>query len=80
VAGLADILIVPDIESGNILAKSFTYLAGGDVAGVVVGAKRPVVVTSRADNARSKLHSIAVAVLMTNFEREVRVKIGKVHV
>ncbi len=79
VAGMADILIVPDIESGNILAKSFVYLAGGEVAGVVVGAKRPVVVTSRSDGARSKLYSIAVAALMTNFEREVRVKIGKVH-
>lgn len=79
VAGRADILIVPDIEAGNILAKSFVFMAGGDVAGVVVGAKRPVVLTSRADNARSKLFSIATAVLMTNFEREVRVKIGKVH-
>ncbi len=79
VAGRADILIVPDIEAGNILAKSFVFMAGGDVAGVVVGAKRPVVLTSRADNARSKLFSIATAVLMTNFEREVRLKIGKVH-
>jgi phosphate butyryltransferase len=79
VAGQADVLIVPDIEAGNILAKSFVFMAGGDVAGVLVGAKRPVVVTSRADNARSKLFSIATAVLMTNFEREVRLKIGKVH-
>jgi phosphate butyryltransferase len=79
VAGQADILVVPDIEAGNILAKSFVYLAGGDVAGVLVGAKRPVVLPSRSDNARSKLCSIAVAVLMTNFEREVRLKIGKVH-
>ncbi len=79
VAGQADILVVPDIEAGNILAKSFVFMAGGDVAGVVVGAKRPVVLTSRADNARSKLFSIATAVLMTNFEREVRLKIGKVH-
>jgi phosphate butyryltransferase len=79
VAGLADVLIVPDIESGNILAKSFVYMAGGDIAGVLVGARRPVVLTSRADNARSKLFSIATAVLMTNFEREVRLKIGKVN-
>jgi len=79
VAGQADILVVPDIEAGNILAKSFVYLCGGDVAGVVVGAKRPVVLTSRADNARSKLFSLATAVLMTNYEREVRLKIGKVH-
>jgi phosphate butyryltransferase len=79
VAGQADVLIVPDIEAGNILAKCFVFMAGGDVAGVLVGAKRPVVLTSRADNARSKLFSIATAVLMTNFEREVRLKIGKVH-
>jgi phosphate butyryltransferase len=79
VAGAADVLIVPDIEAGNILAKSFVYLAEGDVAGVLVGALRPVVLTSRADSARSKLFSIAAAVLMTNYEREVRLKIGKVH-
>jgi phosphate butyryltransferase len=79
VAGNADVLIVPDIEAGNVLAKSFVFMSGGDVAGVLVGAKRPVVLTSRADNARSKLFSIATAVLMTNFEREVRLKIGKVH-
>ncbi|MHC4914490.1 MAG: phosphate acyltransferase [Planctomycetota bacterium] len=79
VAGKADVLIVPDIEAGNILAKSFVFMSGGDVAGVLVGARRPVVVTSRADNARSKLFSIATAVMMTNFEREVRLKIGKVH-
>jgi phosphate butyryltransferase len=79
VAGQADILVVPDIEAGNILAKSFVYLGGGDVAGVLVGARRPVVLTSRADNARSKLFSIATAVMMTNYEREVRLKIGKVH-
>ncbi len=79
VAGRADVLIVPDIEAGNILAKSFVFMSGGDVAGVLVGAKRPVVLTSRADNARSKLFSIATAVMMTNFEREIRLKIGKVH-
>jgi phosphate butyryltransferase len=79
VAGAADILIVPDIEAGNILVKSLVYLAGGDVAGVVVGALRPVVLTSRADNARSKLLSIATAVLMTTCERDVHLKIGKAH-
>ena len=79
VAGEADILIAPDIEAGNILAKSFVYLAGGDVAGVLVGALRLVVLTSRADNARSKLFSIAAAAMMTNHEREVRLKVGKVH-
>lgn len=79
VAGEADVLIAPDVEAGNILAKSFVYLAGGDVAGVLVGALRPVVLTSRADNARSKLMSIALAVLMSNCQRDVRLKVGKVH-
>jgi len=79
VAGRADILVVPDIEAGNMLAKSFVYLTGGDMAGVIVGAKVPVVLTSRADSARSKLYSIATAVLMSAFERHLKVKIGRVH-
>lgn len=79
VAGQADILMVPDIEAGNMLAKSFVYLTGGDMCGVLVGAKAPVVLTSRADSARSKLYSIATAVLMSGFERDLRLKIGRVH-
>ncbi|MBN1410118.1 MAG: bifunctional enoyl-CoA hydratase/phosphate acetyltransferase [Spirochaetales bacterium] len=79
VAGHADILVVPDIEAGNMLAKSFVYLAKGDIAGVIVGARAPVVLTSRADSARSKLYSIASAVLMSAFERHVCLKIGRVH-
>ncbi|MHC4253416.1 MAG: bifunctional enoyl-CoA hydratase/phosphate acetyltransferase [Planctomycetota bacterium] len=79
VAGRADILLVPDIEAGNVLAKSFTYLAGGRMAGVVVGAAAPVVLTSRADSAENKLYSMAVAVLMSAFERDLELKIGKVH-
>ena len=79
VAGKADILIVPDIEAGNILAKSLVYFAGADLAGVLVGAKVPVVLTSRSDNARSKLFSIATAVMMSNYQREVQLKIGKVY-
>jgi phosphate butyryltransferase len=79
VAGLADILVVPDIESGNMLAKSFTYLTGKRMAGVVVGAAAPVVLSSRADSAESKLYSIATAVLMSGFERDLELKIGKVH-
>ena len=79
VAGRADILMAPDIEAGNMLAKSYVYLTGGDLAGVVVGAKAPVVLTSRADSAKSKLYSIALAVLMSGFERDLRLKIGKVH-
>jgi len=81
VAGLADILLVPNIEAGNILAKSYVYLAGGGakLAGVVVGGKAPIVLTSRADSAESKLYSIAAAVLMADVKRALKLKIGKVH-
>ena len=79
VAGRADILVTPDIEAGNMLAKSYVYLTGGHLAGVVVGAAAPVVLTSRADSARSKLYSVALAVLMSGFERDLKLKIGKVH-
>lgn len=79
VAGRADVLLVPDIEAGNALAKSFSYLTGGHMAGVVAGAAAPVVLTSRADSAENKLYSIAVAVLMSAFERDLELKIGKVH-
>jgi len=78
-AGKADILVVPCIEAGNILTKSFVYLAQGRVAGVLVGASAPVVLTSRADSAEAKLYSIATAVLMADLRRTSRVKIGKVH-
>lgn len=78
-AGLGDILLVPDIEAGNILAKAFSFLAGGRVAGVLVGAAAPVVLTSRADTAESKLYSIATAVFMADMKRDSRLKIGKVH-
>lgn len=64
VAGEADMLLVPDLEAGNILAKSFTYMAGGDSAGLVLGAKVPIVLVSRADSSRVKLNSIALAVLV----------------
>lgn len=79
VAGDCDILVVPNIEAGNILAKTFSFLGGGSVAGVVVGAAAPVVLTSRADTAEARLHSIAVAVLMANLRRDERLKIGRVH-
>lgn len=79
VAGRADILVVPRIEAGNVLAKAFVYLAGGRMAGVLVGARSPVVLTSRADSAENKLYSIATAVLMSGFERDLELKIGKVH-
>ncbi len=79
VAGRADILVVPDIESGNMLAKTFASLTGGSLAGVVVGAAVPIVLTSRSDTAESKLYSIAAAVLMSGFERDLELKVGKVH-
>lgn len=60
VAGDADILLVPNIESGNFIGKTMTYFANGSSAGIIVGAKCPVVLVSRADTAQSKLYSIAL--------------------
>jgi len=79
VAGLGDILLVPCIEAGNILVKSFVYAGGAKVAGTVVGAGAPVVLTSRADTAESKFYSIAMAVLTCGVQRALRLKIGRVH-
>lgn len=64
VAGDADIILVPNIESGNVLYKSLAFLGNAKNAGVIVGAKAPVVLTSRADSDEAKLNSIALAVLM----------------
>ena len=64
VAGRADILVVPDLEAGNMLAKQLTFLDGADAAGVVLGAKVPIILTSRADSAPTRLASCALAVLM----------------
>lgn len=64
IAGLVDILLCPTIEAGNVLYKSLTFLAGARSAGILVGAKAPVVLTSRADDDDSKLNSIALGVLM----------------
>jgi phosphotransacetylase/acyl dehydratase len=64
VAGQADILVVPDLEAGNMLAKQLAFLAGADAAGVVVGARVPIILTSRADSDRTRIASCAVAVLM----------------
>lgn len=63
VAGDADILLVPDINSGNILYKALTFLANAKSAGLIIGTSAPIVLTSRADNDESKLNSIALAVL-----------------
>lgn len=64
VAGQADILVVPDLEAGNMLAKQLTFLAGADAAGIVLGARVPIILTSRADDARTRLASCAVAALV----------------
>jgi phosphate acetyltransferase len=64
VAGQADILVVPDLESGNMLAKQLEYLGGAQLAGIVLGTKVPVILTSRADSAATRLTSCAVAALL----------------
>ncbi|WP_035061535.1 bifunctional enoyl-CoA hydratase/phosphate acetyltransferase [Andreprevotia chitinilytica] len=66
VAGQADILVVPDIESGNMLAKTMSYFAGADSAGIVLGARVPIILTSRADDAKARLASAAVMVLVAH--------------
>jgi phosphotransacetylase/acyl dehydratase len=65
VAGQADILLVPDLESGNMLAKQLTFLAGAEAAGLVLGASVPIVLSSRADSARTRLASCALGVIMS---------------
>jgi phosphate acetyltransferase len=64
VAGDPDILLVPDLEAGNMLAKQLSFLANADSAGLVLGARVPIILTSRADSVRSRIASCAVAVLM----------------
>ena len=70
VAGHAQILVVPDLEAGNMLAKNLTFLAKADAAGLVLGARVPIVLTSRADSVRSRMASCAVAVLEANARRK----------
>jgi phosphate acetyltransferase len=65
VAGEADLLLMPDLNAGNMLYKSFNYIGGGDCAGLVLGARVPIVLTSRADSLRARLASVALAVLAT---------------
>jgi phosphate acetyltransferase len=69
VAGDADILLVPDLEAGNMLAKELTFLADADAAGIVLGARVPIILTSRADNLRTRMASCAVAVLYAHATR-----------
>jgi len=70
VAGRANVLMVPDLESGNMLAKSLSFLAGADAAGVVLGARVPIILTSRADSVMTRLASCAVAALVAQARRE----------
>jgi phosphate acetyltransferase len=69
VAGDADILIVPDLEAGNMLAKQLSFLANADAAGIVLGARVPIILTSRADTVRARMASCAVAVLLAHARR-----------
>jgi phosphate acetyltransferase len=69
VAGHAQILVVPDLEAGNMLAKNLTFLAKADAAGIVLGARVPIVLTSRADSVRARMASCAVAVLYAHARR-----------
>jgi phosphate acetyltransferase len=69
VAGRAQILVVPDLEAGNMLAKNLIFLAHADVAGIVLGARVPIVLTSRADSVRARLASCAIASLEANARR-----------
>ena len=64
IAGRANVLIVPDLEAGNMLAKSLSFMAGADAAGIVLGARVPIILTSRADSELTRLASCAVAVLV----------------
>jgi len=77
VAGRANILLVPDLEAGNILAKQVTFMAKADAAGVVLGARVPIILTSRADSQRTKLASCAIAAIVARFARERLPKVPK---
>jgi phosphotransacetylase len=72
VAGRADILLVPDLEAGNMLAKQLTFMADAEAAGILLGARVPIVLTSRADSVQTRLASCAVAVLFAHAQRERR--------
>jgi phosphate acetyltransferase len=72
VAGRANILLAPDLEAGNMMAKQLQYLAGADSAGIVLGARVPIVLTSRADSVRSRLASTVVMALLADAQRPKR--------
>ncbi len=77
VAGDADILLVPDLEAGNMLAKELSFLANADAAGIVLGARVPIILTSRADNVRTRMASCAVAALYAHAQRRAITDVGK---
>ena len=79
VAGAADILLVPNVEAGNMLSKAFVYFGQGRTAGTLMGAAAPVILTSRADRAEAKLLSIATGVFIADVQSRLGIKIGKVH-
>lgn len=70
VAGKANILLVPDLEAGNMLAKQLAYMPHADAAGIVLGARIPIILTSRADNLRTRMASAGVAVLLAHARRQ----------
>ncbi|MBC7857796.1 MAG: phosphate acetyltransferase [Burkholderiaceae bacterium] len=76
VAGRANVLMVPDLEAGNMLAKSLSFLAGADAAGVVLGASVPIILTSRADSTMTRLASCAVAARVAKARREQTKNVG----
>jgi phosphate acetyltransferase len=69
-AGRANLLVVPDLEAGNMLAKSLSFLASADAAGIVLGARVPIILTSRADSVMARLASCAIAALVANARRQ----------
>jgi phosphate acetyltransferase len=74
VAGRANILVVPDLEAGNMLAKSLSFLAHADAAGIVLGARVPIILTSRADSVMTRLASCGIAALVAQARREAAAK------
>jgi phosphate acetyltransferase len=70
VAGDPDILLAPDLEAGNILAKQLSFLANADSAGIVLGARVPIILTSRADSVRSRIASAGVAMIAAHARRQ----------
>jgi len=77
VAGMADVLVVPDLESGNMLVKQLTFFGGAEAAGVVMGAQAPIILASRADAPRARIASCAVAVLVARAAHAGRAVVAK---